>query len=436
MLKTNEFLKDGQTIKSVIDISRLTAKEGSLPKRIKVLPVGEWLTLPYGPMAIDDGICTQMVANYKSDVRKAVPIDVDHDGGKAAGWINDLEAVKGDGVYAIVEWTKLGKELLTEKIYRLFSPEWSFDYTDPEKSTHHGAVLIAGSLTNRPLFKELPLLVASDGTGHKVDIKKSNLVLLLNSEDNKIMNIEEILKKAVADRTAEEVEFLKSAELNDEQKAQVEAENKPVETDEEKAARELKEKEEADAAKTPEELEVERQKELAEAKAKAEAEKTPEQIEAEKVEAEKAEAAKIASDNVDVTIKASELNAMKEKLATLEASEKKLIVEKEVATLVASENGGKLLPAQKDSVVNFILTCNDTQKASFLEIVKSLPELKIAGQKSAEDKGNMTAKDQIDKLVEDMVKASVGKLNVADATKSVLSKNSDLAKQYQNELSL
>lgn len=424
MPTANSFL-NGKTFKSVIDLTLLTAGEkGSLPKRIKVLPCGEWMTQPYGPMKVDNNICNQIVANFNADIRKAVPIDVDHDGGRAAGWINKLEAVADDGVYSVdTDWTKYGKGLLKNKEYRLFSPEWSFDYVDPEHSSHHGAVLVAGSLTNRPLFKELPLLVASDGSGKKVeDFTKSNtIVLLLNSEGNKIMhNIEEILKKAVADRSAEEVEFLKTAELSEEQKAQVEVENKPAETEEQKAARELAEKEAADKAEA-DKVEADR----------IEAEKV--KAEADKVEADRVEAERVANEGKTVTITASELEGMKKQIADFTASERKNTIEKEVTTLVANENGGKILLKAKEGVVNFLITCSDSQKVAFMALMKDMPEIKVAGQTSVTVNENMTAQEQLQALAAEEVKKD-SKISASDALQKVIKANPTLANKYNEEL--
>lgn len=407
------------TFKSVIDVSLLAAEgKGKLPKRIKVLPCGEFNTMPYGPLTIDDGVCSQMVANFNSDIRKAVPIDVDHDGGKAAGWINKLEAVAGDGVYAFPEWTRYGKDLLENKEYRLFSPEWSFDYIDPEKSTHHGAVLVAGSLTNRPLFKELPILVANDGTvlDNKENLTEAHqIVLLFNQSNDTTMNIAEILAKKPQDRTPEEVEFLKSAELNDEQKAQLEAEEK-------EAQDEGKEEEKEDEGKEAEGKEEEKEEE------KEEAEDEDKEEGQEEGQEEGATNA-TASEDQEVTIKASELKRYKE----MEQQATRTAAEKEVGQFMANANGGKLYPKSKEALVNFVLTCSESQKTQLFELLKTLPDLKIAGEQGSDDDAGASAQDKINKLVLEKVKADE-KLNVSEATRQVLQENTDLAKQYDEEL--
>jgi phage I-like protein len=400
------------SFRSAIDL-HLLAKDngGKVPNEIAVLPYGIWQTVPYGEVRVDENVFNQMVANFDSKVRKAVPVDVDHDGGKAAGWISKLINKGTDGLWAVVEWTKYGEELLSEKLYRLFSPEWSFDYQDPEYSTHHGAVLVAGSLTNRPLFKELPMLIANDkiSKDNKNLTNHNGIMLLLVSNEN-TMNIDDILKKPVADRTPEEVAFIKENEatLTEEQKALV----APV------------------IEKTPEEVE-------AEAKAKADAEAEAAKVEAEKVEAEKVAAEKAAAElkakedatNATVTITAAEAN----EFAELKKQNKLLATEKEIAVFMANENGGKVLPKSKDALVNFVLTCNDAQKTALFDLLNQLPDIKVAGVKGDSEQKPLTAKEQLDNLISEKVKSGV---KASEATRAVLKENAALAKQYDEELKL
>lgn len=390
---------------------------GELPTNIMILPLGDWNTQFYGPMQVTDEHLSQIVANFKAGVRKAVPVDVDHDGGKAAGWIKALDA-GSDGLHASVDWTPYGKGLLENKEYKMFSPEWSFDYVDPEHGSRHGAVLIAGSLTNRPLFKELPILMASDGSGKQGLTKENQIMILLgsdiNSPDN--MNKEEILKKAVADRTPEEVEFLsKVTDFTDEEKTQLETEK----VDAQKAEDEAKAKAEEEA----------KAKEEADAKAKAEAE--------EKAKAE--EEAKKANEGKTVTISASEhaeLMEIKKANDKAQAELRRLATEKEMKAFMANDKGGKLLPKafEGTTLVDMVLTFSEDQKAKFISFVQSLPDVKIAGEAGDGDSSLLTAKEQITKLVSDKVKASEGKITKAQAMKDVLSENEALAKQYQEEL--
>lgn len=404
---------------------QITASDGKIPEKIMVLPVGDWNTQFYGPMQVTQDHLSQIVANFKAGVRKAVPVDVDHDGGRAAGWIKDLDA-GSDGLHAQVEWTPYGETLLKNKEYKLFSPEWSFDYVDPEHGSRHGCVLIAGSLTNRPLFKELPVLMANDGSSKEKGLTNEKSIMILLGSDRKLsandMNIKDILAKPVADRTPEEVAFVREhiSELSEEEKTSFETDH-PVE----------KSQEEKDA-----EAKAEAEKAEAEAKAKAEQE---EKEKAEKEAAEKAEAERKANEGKTVTITAAEhAELLKAKEEAVKAKEelRRSATEKELKGFMANDKGGKILPKafEDGSLVNMVLSFSEAQKKSFIAFVQSMPEIKVAGEKGADDAKPLTAKEQVDSLVLEKVKASEGKLSKAQAIKDVLAENEALAKQYQEEL--
>jgi len=406
--------------RSYVDLNKVASENGgNVPDEIQVLPAGEFMTMPYGPMQITPEVFDVMIANFTAGVRAGVPVDTDHDGGEANGWFSEL-INKGDaGMWAKVDWNSLGKERLADKRYKFFSPEWSFDFVDPLNSTHHGAALIAGSLTNRPLFRTMERLVANETGKSGSDLTNKNpIVILLGSNTN--MNNKDILAKPVAERSVEEFEFLKNAtDLNDEEKVQVE--------------KEVADKAAADeAAQKEADVNAEKAKEEAEAQSKIDEAKANE----EKVRQE--EEAKTAAEKKDlVTIKASELVELnKIKIAHDKALTqlRQVATEKEITeTFVANAKGGKIYPAQKDGVIAFAMTCNDAQKKAFYDILKALPEIKVAGEIGDADKSHLTAQEEVNKLKVEKMKAN-DKLNAGQALQEVLRDNTALAKRYQEEL--
>lgn len=121
-----------------------------------ILPIGHWYSDRYGEFDITDETCEDMVANWEAKIlgERSPYIDTDHDGGAAMGWIKTLEA-RNDGLYAQIEWTEPGKELLEKGIYKYFSAE-----IGEHKDIHTGLkiknVLIAATLTNRPFMNTMP----------------------------------------------------------------------------------------------------------------------------------------------------------------------------------------------------------------------------------------------------------------------------------------
>jgi len=396
---TKEYNKafEGKNLRSIIHIQ--ADDKGELPTELQVLPVGEWNTEFYGPMQVTLSHISQMVQNFKAGLRKAVPVDVDHDGGKAAGWVTDLIDKGTDGLYAVIDWTRYGKDLLDNKEYKLFSPEWAFDYIDPEHGTRHGSVLIAGSLTNRPLFKELPFLVASDNMGRKVANDLTNnktIVILLAEEKNShqnTMNTNDILAKAKADRSEEEVKFLTDnvASITPEQQTQLDEEAKP------------------EVPETPE---------------------APEKPETPEVPGE--------GEDKEETVMASELSRLRKIESDHKVAQEQMrhdATEKEIGEkfLIAKE-GARITPAMKASVLEFTLKCNDTEKKDFFSILSALTPVKLANEEGDPARAELlTASEKIGNLVKEAMKAN-DKLTVIQATKQVLANNKELSLQYEQEL--
>lgn len=408
------------TFTTVIDLDTLRAasKDDKLPTRIPILPKGEYMTLPYGNMVLDNNVFEQMIGNFNGNVRRAVPLDVDHawENTRAAGWIKKLSN-EDDGLWGEVDYTPFGAGLVENKEYKMISAEWSFDYVDPQKSTHHGAVLVAATLTNRPLMQSMPTITASD----KNLTNANGIVILLNENtkaDNKPMpTLTDILAKPVADRTEEDLKFLQEneAELSDEQKEQLEQETKDA-ADEAKAQADL------DAANA-------KLKEEEDAKKKEEAEAAGKTVEELEKEAADAEAAKEAA-NKDQTIKAGELARLQKIEADFKAAESLKAAEAFVKPFIASSEGGKVLPAGKEALIKLSQTLNDSQRELLTSVLKATLDqtiTKVAGQ---DNKEGLTATEQYNNLIKESMKA--GK-SPAEANKEVRKAHADIYKAYLAE---
>lgn len=104
----------------------------------------------------------RIVENWRKNVRGVdVAIDQVHDPDRgAAGWIRDLKIDQSttnpgkQALFAKVEWTPLGKELVGGGIFRYMSAEFG-PHKDSETGTEYQDVLYASTLTNRPFVKGL-----------------------------------------------------------------------------------------------------------------------------------------------------------------------------------------------------------------------------------------------------------------------------------------
>lgn len=121
-----------------------------------IFPEGVFHHPEYGVLDFRKPFFEQMVKNFNERVRKVdVPIDLLHQRGEAAGWIQRLDYVPGEGLYADIAWTDLGIEKVKNRRLRYFSPDFG-TFEDPRTREKYPNTLFAVTLTNFPFLKELP----------------------------------------------------------------------------------------------------------------------------------------------------------------------------------------------------------------------------------------------------------------------------------------
>lgn len=400
------------TIRTVIPLH--ADDKGKLPKRIQLFPWGAYETMPYGKLVFDDNVFDQMKTNFDAKTRKGVPIDVDHDGGKAAAWIVDVEKEPGKGFYGSIDYTPYGETLLKNKEYKYMSPEWSFDYVDPQNSTRHGATLIAGSLTNRPLFKNMDALVASEDGKTPESLTADEGVVILISSSNKeenSMNLKDLLKKDPSELTAEEKEFIKqhASELSADEKAKYDFLTADEEDagDEDESGNEDEDSDEEDESGDEDESDDEDDDE----------------------DSEEDEDDSNSADDKVVSMKASEVESMKAQLAKYKEKEAYTATEKKVSKFIANDKGGKLLPKMKADVTDFVVSLSASQRKAFFSLLKQMPELKLAGELGKDEGEPKTASEKVVALIE-KYKAD-DKLSEEKAQEKVQTEHPDLWKEYR-----
>jgi len=108
--------------------------------------------------------------------KEQVFIDFNHDDGEASGWVTGFYWAGADpdtgGVRAKVEWTNAGEEALQGRNFRKFSPTFTLN----SKGEIEGTTLNAGGLVNRPAFKDITPIVASDGEYQKTDSNMAEII--------------------------------------------------------------------------------------------------------------------------------------------------------------------------------------------------------------------------------------------------------------------
>lgn len=409
-----------------IDTAKLTFAEDGAPEEIQVLMAGKWNHPVYGPIIIEADDLAEFKQHFDDGLRRDIPITEGHesfDEKPAVGWFKSL-TVKGDGLWAAMEWTPKGKQLLAERSYKYFSPEFYTEYEDPETREIYENVLVGGALTNKPYFKSMSAVVLSERTINKQYIF------------NEIaMDINTITAKKVEELSAEEIAFLKEhkSELSTEQLATFGSvlEETTTETDEEKAAREEKEKGDANEA--------------AGLNRDGSAKDAPAELTQEQKDANTAAglnedgSAKVdASDKNVVRVSASEykgLTEMANKGAKAFAELRTNAIKAETKQLVFSEQNskGKILPKDEAKAFSFMLGLTDAQRKAFAEIVEAIPSSKLFGERGSSVAAEGTAAAELaSRITKTMSEDS--KLTYSDALRKVIASDKDLASRYAAEM--
>jgi len=135
---------------------------------INILPIGTIYDRRYGKVVVDKALIDKMVSNYKAGIPAyQLSVDLDHEGGKAYGWIKELEA-RDDGLYAFVEFNQDGANLIKEGEYKYVSAEWDTNYLDKRTGKEVGPTLLGFALTNRPAHPEVEELKLMESVKEKV----------------------------------------------------------------------------------------------------------------------------------------------------------------------------------------------------------------------------------------------------------------------------
>ena len=149
----------------LLSYSRLEPTEGTLPERLLLLRDGDigWEGLE--GVILDAKAAKKIIKEFQQHGAK-VPIDWEHatvkvgedrtDKAPAAGWIESLEYVEGEGLYGTVSWTATAAAELKERAYKYISPVILTD-----KETKAIEVLHSVALTNTPRTINAPELLAA-----------------------------------------------------------------------------------------------------------------------------------------------------------------------------------------------------------------------------------------------------------------------------------
>lgn len=305
-------------------VAPITLSEDSTISDIEVLRVG---VIQDRMLEITKSMLEDYVRNFNANVYGTeLQINLEHNrGSQAAGWITNLY-LNGDSLMAKVDWTVLGTDMISKKLYKFVSSELAPQYPHCDTGILVSNVFIGAALTNTPALKRQQPIALSE----------QDKALILNSSMFK-KYIEDLKQREKL--SAKDVEFARSllSEVAPEDAEQAQADVADLEK---------KQQEQAEAeAKAAEDA-----KQAADAEAKAKAD----------------EAAKLAEQNKG-TVSLEEYNRVKSEL------EVKTLTEDVTKSLVLSDKNKDVafgfLDEDVPAVVGFMQTLSDVQRAAFKGIV-------------------------------------------------------------------
>lgn len=148
-------------------------------KPVMLFPFGKWKTEKYGEMDLNESFAQRLISNFDDQVLGTQPFfdDGNHNEDKATGWIKRL-FISANALWADVEWTELGEQLLKGRVYR-YSSMHIDKHKNPVDGKEYYPVLKNVSLTNIPVLRMLPALELSEaGAVVEIPLMKQDEIIV------------------------------------------------------------------------------------------------------------------------------------------------------------------------------------------------------------------------------------------------------------------
>lgn len=335
----------------------------------------------YWEIKVDETVLTEVVKNFEEDKRWIkLAVDENHEPNHKALARYDKLYLKGkNALFATLELTKKGAELLNEWAYKYFSPEIYFAKRDEETWEIQKNLLIGGAFTNRPFFKAMqPLLASEDGLSDVSNRHQTNgwddvtsWIYIFNNSTHMNKFIQLMAKfSELASITKEQKEELSNAFNSLPEEYQTAEFKEQFDTVCAKFSEDGDDSEEGQQSWTDEgqDGEGEWEGEWSDSEAW--------EWEGEGEWADTIEAIK-ANEDWSVVLSAtqfSEFKAMQKELAQKVLEARKADIESKVKSMVFSEanKNSLVLPKQKNEIVSFAVSLSEQQCERFLKIVWGL----------------------------------------------------------------
>lgn len=132
--------------------------------KIQIMREWTWNHPVYWEVKVTKKTLTDVIKNFNSRERGIdLAVDENHEPNhKALWWFKELFQEGKKTLFATIELTKKGASLINEGAYKYFSPEIVFRKQDEETWKQINNLLVGWAFTNRPFFKAMKPLLASE----------------------------------------------------------------------------------------------------------------------------------------------------------------------------------------------------------------------------------------------------------------------------------
>lgn len=369
---------------------------------IQIMRVWKWNHPQYWTIEITKKTLSEVKANFDANVRQIeLAVDENHEPNhKALAWYRELKLQeKNEALFASLELTKKGAELLNEGAYKYFSPEIVFKKQDEETGKIITNLLIGGAFTNRPFFKAMKPLLASEDCSddvanhHQTSDKFQSFSNILIFNDSKPMKlILELLAK-----------FSEQAKLSASEKTELEncfnSLNEDDRTPELTSAfnetiAKFSEDDADDAGASDDKTTDTEDKSTTDDASEDNADEGADDTTASTVQANE--------EAGTVTMSEAEYKSMKDLAAQankLVREKRKSNIENKVQWMLFSESNKEsvILPKSKNEIVNFALSLSEVQSEKFFTILSSLQKV-FAEETGHSEEVNQASHDDAEKV--------------------------------------
>lgn len=145
------------------DLSEVIELQEQKAAWIDLHRLGRWHHPRHGVLTGTVEKFKSFIANWRSNVlgRKVI-FDKSHDFNQGGtGFLQDMK-IDGNKLKGLVEFTPFGIDLIRNKGFIYFSPEYRDSFLNKETRENHGPTLMGGALTPRPFLTNLTPIVLSE----------------------------------------------------------------------------------------------------------------------------------------------------------------------------------------------------------------------------------------------------------------------------------